>query len=115
MGYRTTGAPAIQLCKTTDIIANSSLFWKIMRKIAPLAPRTKDIEDPIDDPTAVNFGRSTGCSNGWADKRFDDGPLRIGHIGRVGGSVHRSRLVSFLHHRAVSIATQQRRVVTIVG
>src|SRR6266496_5437720 len=90
-----------------EVITNNPRFWQIMWQIAPLATRTKDIQHAIDNPTAGNFNRSTRFPNGWSDKRFDDVPLRIGHIGRVGGSVHGSLLVSCWQSRAVSPQPKQ--------
>ncbi len=63
-------------------VIDRDLGREVMRQLPPRATRAHHIEDSIDHLAHIRFARAS-ARLGRRDRRFDQSPLTVRHVGRV--------------------------------
>ena len=74
--------PGAVVAPLGEVVVDGALGREVVRQHVPLAARTVDVEDGVEDLSHVHLPRPSGEIDG--DERLDQGPLVVTEVGRVG-------------------------------
>src|SRR5271165_2116510 len=71
------------------VMVDRAKRWKFAWQKSPLAASPQEVKDGVEDGTKVGSARSPGRSR-RRQNRGNPGPRRVGHVGVVESSAHRT-------------------------